>query len=58
MSRRRHWAAALLPLPLLSLFHVAPIAAQGAPWSQTLRGSWVQAGAPGRGDVVLGGTVR
>ena len=30
--------------------------AQTAPWTTTLRGSWVQTGSPGPGDLILAGT--
>jgi tetratricopeptide (TPR) repeat protein len=41
---------------LASIFYLAAVAsAQTAPWTTTLRGSWVQTGQPAQGDVILAG---
>jgi len=54
MSLRRNLASAFISVALGALF--APFcAAQTAPWTVALRGSWVQTGPAATGDVTLAG---
>jgi hypothetical protein len=52
MRLRRSFAVALL-CPLLQGLGSSPAPAQTAPWSGPVRGSWVQTGPAGPGDVTL-----
>ncbi|MGA2156022.1 MAG: hypothetical protein ABSH37_16545 [Bryobacteraceae bacterium] len=44
-----------IPCFLLALCATSLACAQTAPWTTTLRGSWVQTGPPAQGDVILAG---